>query len=64
MWRGAGDRSADFSWYTRRLSLGAIYGATLAWWLRDDDLDVQPALAFLDRRLADLSRLQRRTGPG
>jgi ubiquinone biosynthesis protein COQ9 len=59
MWRGAGDRSADFSWYTRRLSLGAIYGATLAWWLRDDDLDVQPALAFLDRRLADLSRLQR-----
>ena len=59
MWRGAGDRSADFSWYTRRLSLGAIYAATLAWWLRDDSPEVAPALAFLDRRLSDLARLQR-----
>ncbi len=63
MWRGAGDRSADFSWYTRRLSLGAIYGATLAWWLRDDDAAVEPALAFLDRRLAELARLQRPKRP-
>jgi ubiquinone biosynthesis protein COQ9 len=63
MWRAAGDRSADFSWYTRRLSLGAIYSATLAWWLRDDSEEVAPALAFLDRRLAELSRLQRRTRP-
>ena len=64
MWRGAGDRSADFSWYTRRASLGAIYAATLAWWLRDDNPAVEPALAFLDRRLADLTRLQRRRKPG
>ncbi len=63
MWRGAGDRSADFSWYTRRLSLGAIYGATLAWWLRNDSAEVEPALAFLDRRLADLARLQRPRRP-
>lgn len=60
MWYAAGDSSADFSWYTRRASLGAIYAATLAYWLRDDDPDTGDAMAFLDRRLADLARLQRR----
>lgn len=60
MWHAAGDTSADFSWYTRRASLGAIYAATLAYWLRDDDPDIGDAMAFLDRRLADLARLQRR----
>ncbi len=60
IWYAAGDSSADFSWYTRRASLGAIYAATLAYWLRDDDPDLAGAMAFLDRRLADLGRLQRR----
>ena len=60
MWYAAGDRSADFSWYTRRASLGAIYAATLAYWLRDDDPGTGDAMAFFDRRLADLARLQRR----
>ena len=60
IWYAAGDRSADFSWYTRRASLGAIYAATLAYWLRDDDPDTDDAMAFFDRRLADLARLQRR----
>ncbi|MBV1796363.1 COQ9 family protein [Siccirubricoccus sp. G192] len=60
LWHAAGDRSADFSWYTRRASLGAIYAATLAYWLRDDDPGLAAAMAFLDRRLADLGRLQRR----
>ena len=64
MWYAAGDSSADFSWYTRRASLGAIYAATLAYWLRDDDPDTGDAMAFLDRRLADLARLQRRPSRG
>ena len=59
IWYAAGDHSTDFSWYTRRGSLGAIYAATLAYWLRDDDPDTSGAMAFFDRRLADLARLQR-----
>ena len=59
IWYAAGDKSADFSWYTRRASLTAVYGATLAYWLRDDSEDIGPALDFLDRRLADLARLSR-----
>lgn len=59
IWGAAGDQSTDFSWYTRRASLGAIYAATLAYWLRGGS-DREEALAFLDRRLAGLARLQRR----
>jgi ubiquinone biosynthesis protein COQ9 len=62
IWYAAHDNSADFSWYTRRASLGAIYAATLAYWLRDDDPDTADAMAFFDRRLRDLARLQRRRG--
>ncbi|MBW8270757.1 COQ9 family protein [Caldovatus aquaticus] len=63
MWHAAGDRSADFSWYTRRASLAAIYLATLAYWLRpeadgaDPETHLAATLAFLDRRMADLARL-------
>jgi ubiquinone biosynthesis protein COQ9 len=60
MWHAAGDTSADFSWYTRRATLAAIYWATLAYWMQDDDPGLEGTLAFLDRRLADLGRLQRR----
>ena len=60
MWHAAGDTSADFSWYTRRATLAAIYAATIAWWMRDDDLDIADTMAFLDRRLAELAKLQRR----
>lgn len=62
IWYAAGDHSADFSWYTRRASLGAIYAATLAYWLRDNDPDTTDAMAFFGRRLSDLARLQRRPG--
>jgi len=59
MWAAAGDTSADFSWYTRRATLGAVYGATLAFWLRREDPGLVDTAAFLDRRLAGLARLSR-----
>jgi ubiquinone biosynthesis protein COQ9 len=60
IWHAAGDRSADFSWYTKRAILGAIYSATLLFWLRDTSEHFSATLAFLDRRLADLGRISRR----
>lgn len=60
MWHAAGDTSADFSWYTRRATLAAVYGATLAYWTRNDDPALDEAMAFLDRRLAGVARLGRR----
>ncbi len=57
IWHAAGDRSADFSWYTKRAILGSIYTATLLYWLRDTSDDDAATLAFLDRRLAGVGRL-------
>lgn len=62
IWHAAGDRSADFSWYTKRAILTAIYGATLLFWLRDNSEDNAATLAFLDRRLAEHGRVHRVVG--
>lgn len=59
MWHAAGDRSADFSWYTKRLTLGGVYGATLLRWIGDDGQDDEATLSFLDRRLDDSARIGR-----
>jgi ubiquinone biosynthesis protein COQ9 len=57
VWHAAGDRSADFSWYTKRAILSAVYGSTLLFWLRDTSDDDADTLAFLDRRLAGVGRI-------
>ena len=59
IWHAAGDTASDFSWYTKRATLAAVYGATLLYWLRDDSADNEPTLAFLDRRLAGVGRIGR-----
>ena len=55
----AGDRSADFTWYTKRAILTAVYTATVLYWLRDTSEDDVATLAFLDRRMDGLRRLFR-----
>lgn len=57
IWHAAGDRSADFSWYTKRAILAGVYTATMLFWLRDAGEDDSATLAFLDRRLADVGRI-------
>jgi ubiquinone biosynthesis protein COQ9 len=57
IWHAAGDRSADFSWYTKRAILAGVWAATLLYWLRDAGEDEAATLAFLDRRLAGVGRI-------
>lgn len=57
IWHAAGDHPANFSWYTKRALLAAVYSATLLFWLRDSGPDDTASLAFLDRRLADIGRI-------
>ena len=56
IWHAAGDTSADFSWYTRRATLAAVYSATLIFWMRPDAPEMNEVLSFLDRRLQDLPK--------
>lgn len=57
VWRLAGDNSADFSWYTRRATLGAVYSASMLFWLDDESEGCADTQAFLRRRLADVGRV-------
>jgi ubiquinone biosynthesis protein COQ9 len=59
MWYAAGDAATDFSFYTKRVSLAAIYGATLLYWLDDRSEGFADTRAFVDRRLAGMARFGR-----
>jgi ubiquinone biosynthesis protein COQ9 len=59
MWRIAGDTSTDFNHYTKRLTLGAVYGSTLIVWLDDESEGWSETAAFLDRRIDDVMRFEK-----
>jgi len=51
MWRAAGDTATDFNHYSKRAILGAVYSASLLYWLDDDSDDQAATWAFIDRRI-------------
>ena len=57
MWRAAGDDATDFSFYSKRATLAAVYSATLMAYLGDDSPDMEKTTAFLDRRLKDVAQI-------
>jgi ubiquinone biosynthesis protein COQ9 len=59
MWRLAGDTSTDFNHYTKRLTLGAVYGSTLLAWHDDDSEGWSETAAFLDRRIDDVMKFEK-----
>src|SRR5437016_10045561 len=59
MWRIAGDTSTDFNHYTKRMTLGAVYGSTLLVWLNDQSEGWSDTAAFLDRRIDDVMKFEK-----
>ena len=59
MWRIAGDTSTDFNHYTKRMTLGAVYGSTLLVWLDDQSEGCADTAAFLDRRIDDVMKIEK-----
>jgi ubiquinone biosynthesis protein COQ9 len=57
IWRAAGDRSVDFSFYTKRALLAAVVSTTTLYWLDDNSEGRAESWAFLDRRIADVMRI-------
>lgn len=57
IWYATGDKSADFSFYTKRALLAPVLASTVLYWLADegdDEGDFPDTWAFLDRRIADV----------
>ena len=59
MWRMAGDTSTDFNHYTKRMTLGAVYGSTLVTWLDDQSEGWSDTAAFLDRRIDNVMQFEK-----
>ena len=59
MWRMAGDTATDYNHYTKRLTLGAIYTATLSVFANDTSEDHADARAFLDRRIDGVMKFEK-----
>jgi ubiquinone biosynthesis protein COQ9 len=59
MWRIAGDSSTDINHYTKRITLGAVYGSTLLFWLDDDSEGWSATAEFLDRRIDNIMRFEK-----
>jgi ubiquinone biosynthesis protein COQ9 len=57
IWYAVGDRSTDFSFYTRRGLLAGVYAGTVLYWLNDKSEGFADSWAFLDRRIADVMRI-------
>lgn len=58
MWYATGDTSANFNWYSKRLTLSAVYGATLLYWLDDKSEDHAKTWDFLDRRIENVMQVE------
>ena len=62
IWHAAGDISADFSWYSKRAILGAVWTATRLFWLADTSEGQLATETFLDRRLAGVAQIGKLRG--
>ncbi len=59
MWRLAGDTATDYNHYTKRMTLGSIYAATLAVFAQEQSDDHVETRAFLDRRIGDVMQFEK-----
>ncbi|ALR19375.1 COQ9 family protein [Sphingobium baderi] len=59
MWRAAGDEATDFAHYSKRMTLGGVYAATLLVFLDDESDDHTESRAFLARRIEEVMRFER-----
>ncbi len=59
IWRGIGDYSTDFNFYTKRATLAGVYSATLLFWLGDDSAETQETWGFLSRRIEGVMRFEK-----
>lgn len=59
MWVAMGDKSADFSWYTRRATLGVVYSACLIYWFTDESENAADTQAFIEKRIADVMQFEK-----
>ncbi|QUT06156.1 COQ9 family protein [Sphingobium phenoxybenzoativorans] len=59
IWRLAGDTATDYNHYTKRMTLGGVYAATMIAFLDDESEGHADSRAFLSRRLDGVMRFEK-----
>lgn len=59
IWRGIGDTSTDFNFYSKRAILSGVYSTTLMRWFSDATADEKETHEFLRRRIDDVMRFEK-----
>ena len=54
IWVALGDKSNDINWYTKRVTLSAVYASTVLFWLGDDTPGHSATWDFLNRRIENV----------
>lgn len=55
IWYWAGDRSTDFNFYTKRMTLAAVWVSVLIYWVRNPMAEQDELSLFIDKRLKNIS---------
>jgi ubiquinone biosynthesis protein COQ9 len=58
IWTALGDDSRDFSWYSKRATLSAVYSSTLLYWLGDDTPGASATREFVARRIDNVMQVE------
>lgn len=59
IWQSLGDTSTDVNWYTKRMTLSAVYSACVLYWLGDESDEGVDTSNFIDRRIDDVMRFEK-----
>lgn len=59
IWYAIGDTSTDFNFYSKRITLAAVYSSTLLTWLNDNSIGQEATWEFLDRRIVEIMQLEK-----
>jgi ubiquinone biosynthesis protein COQ9 len=62
IWTALGDSSRDLNWYTKRMTLSAVYSATVLYWMGDESEDSADSWAFLDDRIGNVMQFEKLKG--
>ena len=59
IWTCLGDTSRDLNWYTKRMTLSAVYSSVLLYWLGDQSEGFSDTRAFIDRRIDNVMSFEK-----
>lgn len=62
VWRGLGDKSVDFNFYSKRAILAGVWTTTFARWLADDSENASATDAFLEARIDNVMQIEKVKG--